>query len=68
MADVLPFVPLAEQPHNSGVLGCGKCGHYWAGVWPVRTAVRMLQCPRCGIQGMTLENPPRNADDPVMGS
>lgn len=64
---VLKFVPLSEQPHNTSVLGCGACGHYWVGVWPAKTQVSLLECPRCHVQGQALIDPPRNADDPVEG-
>lgn len=65
MAVVLPFVALAEQPHDTAVLGCNGCGHLWVGVWPSRTAVRQFACPSCGIVGSAVIDPPRDANAPV---
>jgi hypothetical protein len=65
--ELLTFVPLDEQPHDTAVLGCDACGHYWVGVWPHRTAVARLQCPSCFVVGRVVVDPPRNAADPVEG-
>jgi len=58
----LPFVPLADQPHNTALLGCAACGHLWQGVWPSRTPVTALVCPQCGVVGRAIIDPPRSAD------
>jgi hypothetical protein len=56
---ILPFVPLAEQPHDTALLGCDVCGRTWVGVWPSRTQLVRLQCPYCLVVGRAVVNPPR---------
>lgn len=49
--NVVPFVPLAEQPHHSEMLRCQMCAYVAVHVWPERTPIRALECAGCGRTG-----------------
>lgn len=52
---VLPFRPLAEQPHETATLICLSCGKRAVHVWPARTRMVKLQCDGCERIGTLVE-------------
>ena len=63
MARILPFLALADQPHDTSLLGCGNCGHLWVGVWLHVLKVSDLQCPKCFVVGRAIVDPVRESPE-----
>lgn len=49
-------IPIEDgQPHEVAEIMCWRCGWRWIGVYPEKTKLKELVCPRCGNQGFAFK-------------